>query len=280
MVAGPARRRSARQRQPVDQSTRHLESSAAPDVVRCAKYNAATKGGAKYKRKKAKRAVAADNATTTATATTTTATGGPQGGQRLGGYSGGLKETAAGLKWGANAWKAKARAFAGAVAAIKEHACCCVCGVATVAAQCKKVPVADPVPAFMAAALECDVQGLPAQLRAQYAMQQGHVSWRGLMLEPCGVSSDGQLAHVCKQCHSALKRGNMPKHAIANCNWVGKISMIPELAALTAFERMLFSQGRTVRPHCTVWVKAGGVDGKTECVAEKECRHQLHQCRR
>ena len=79
------------------------------------------------------------------------------------------------------------------------------------------------------------------------------------MLEPCGVSSDGQHAHVCKQCHSALKRGNMPKHAIANCNWVGKISMIPELAALTAFERMLFSQGRTVRPHCTVWVKAGEV---------------------
>ena len=114
----------------------------------------------------------------------------------------------------------------------------------------------------MAAALECDVQGLPAQLRAQYAMQQGHASWRRLMLEPCGVSSDGQLAHVCKQCHSALKRGNMPRHAIANCNWVGKISMIPELAALAAFERMLFSQGRTVRPHCTVWVKAGEVDGK------------------
>ena len=102
MGASPVRRRPARQRQPVDQSTRHLESSAAPDVVRCAKYNAATKGGAKYKRKKAKRAVAADNATTTATATTTTATPkAPQRGQRLGGYSGGLKETAAGLKWGA-----------------------------------------------------------------------------------------------------------------------------------------------------------------------------------
>ena len=71
MVAGPARRRSARQRQPVDQSTRHLEGSAAPDAVRYAKYDAAKraakKGGAKYKRKKTKKAVAAGNATTTTT---------------------------------------------------------------------------------------------------------------------------------------------------------------------------------------------------------------------
>jgi hypothetical protein len=70
-----------------------------------------------------------------------------------------------------------------------------------------------------------------------------HVSWLSLMLCPLAVNSSGVM-NICGKCITALtqKEPRMPKGAIADLNFSGVMSQIPELARLTHAEKSLLSK--------------------------------------
>jgi hypothetical protein len=69
-----------------------------------------------------------------------------------------------------------------------------------------------------------------------------HQLTNGMLLHPSAIitSTRGQQGYVCKECMTKLKKGHLPKLALANSMWIGDIPF--ELSVLTLPERVLIAQ--------------------------------------
>ena len=146
-----------------------------------------------------------------------------------------------------------AQEAATAIAGVAHRSACMCCQRSVQDDSCTTVNLSTPAPSHYAVRLKVpDNADLPAGLVAFYLVTGDAIdeSWSSLMLCQTSMftSHDGEpCASLCEQCCGALKDRKSvkpPTMSIANGNWWGSASAIPELADLTESEWTFLTQGR------------------------------------
>lgn len=146
-----------------------------------------------------------------------------------------------------------AQEAATAIAGVAHRSACMCCQRSVQDDACTTVDLSIPAPSHYAARLKVPANAdLPTGLIAFYQLTGDgvHESWSSLMLCQTSVftSHDGEpCGSLCGQCRGALKDRKSekpPTMSIANGNWWGSASAIPELAELTESEWTFLTQGR------------------------------------
>ena len=146
-----------------------------------------------------------------------------------------------------------AQEAATAIAGVAHRSACMCCQRSVQDDSCTTVNLSTPAPSHYAVRLKVpDNADLPAGLVAFYLVTGDAIdeSWSSLMLCQTSMftSHDGKpCASLCEQCCGALKDRKSvkpPTMSIANGNWWGSASAIPELADLTESEWTFLTQGR------------------------------------
>ena len=139
-----------------------------------------------------------------------------------------------------------ATAAADAMRSITVRVPCAVCCCSVQEADTAKISVSDAPPDGWHTKLKAKVaMNLHPELRAQYDLGAAnvdanvHPDWRAMLLYPPSLyesGTDDWSVDVCTSCANSLnsrsQTGNPPKSSIANGNYRGFVTSVPELAAV------------------------------------------------